>query len=120
MGDPWKKKQIKDADRREEKAMRDAAEPRLFRAPALANARLILKPNPGVTYATGETLAVMADETCLRVVRNGYEAIGVIEGESAVLMREYFAAKGGSNVLPLQVMEVATLSGMAQAEAVEN
>ena len=120
MGDPWKKKQIKDAKKREEKALRAAAEPRLFRAPALASVLFTLKPNEGVTYAVGETLAVMADESCIRVIRNGYQKAGTIEGESALKLREYFASRDGSNVLPLRVIEVASISGTAQAEALGN
>jgi hypothetical protein len=118
MGDTWKKRQVEFARKRREKAIREASVPRLLDLAKLGKYRFTLKPSAGFEYSKGETLGVMADAVIVRVVRDGYVVVGQVDGESASTLREYLAGEGRSNVMQLQVVDVAGISGVAYAEAV--
>lgn len=119
MGDPYKKQQVKNAQKRREIAIHEASQPRLPVGAFLAETKLALMPEPGTQYAPGEQLAIMADHECMKVVRDGYEHVGRVEGELAVQLREFFVIDGGTNVIQVKVTDVAALSGVAHAEVVQ-
>ena len=119
MGDPYRKQQVKNAQKRREIATREASEPRLPVSTAFRDMKLALIPDEGTQYASGERLAIMADESSIKVVRHGYEHVGHIDGEVASKLRELFAADGGTNVIEVQITDVAEISGVAYAEVIQ-
>lgn len=119
MGDPYRKQQVKNAQKRREIALREAAQPRLPVTAAFSDTKLALMPETGTQYAPGEQLAIMADDDSLKVVRNGYEHVGHVEGELVARLRNFFAAEGGTNVIQVKVTDVAAISGVAYAEVVQ-
>lgn len=120
MGDPYRKQQVKNAQKRREESHRLAAQPRLPARAAFKDMTLALLPAAGIEYVPGEKLAVMADETAVKVVRDGYRHIGSIEGDQAAQLREAFAADGGTNILEILVTDVADISGVAHAKVVQS
>jgi hypothetical protein len=119
MGDPYRKQQVKNAQKRREESYRLASEPRLPASAMLKDTKLTLIPDDGIEYVCGEKLAILADETSVKVVRDGYQHVGHIEGEIATQLREVFAAAGGTNVLEVLVTNVAGISGVAHAQIVQ-
>lgn len=119
MGDPYRKQQVKNAQKRREIAIREASQPRLPVRASFAETKVALMPEPGTQYSPGEQLAIMADHDCMRVVRDGYEHVGRVEGELAARLRDFFATDGGTNVIQVKVTDVAALSGVAHAEVVQ-
>jgi hypothetical protein len=115
MGDPYRKQQVKNAKKRWEEARQEASQPRLPARAVLKDTTLSLIPSEGTEYVCGEKLAVMADAASLKVVREGYQHIGRIEGEIAAQVRAAFVADGGTNVLEVLVTEVSDISGVAHA-----
>ena len=98
----------------------NAAGPRLSARAALKDVKVALIPDATTEYICGEKLAVMADETSMKVVRDGYLQVGRIEGETAAQLREAFTGDGGTNTLELLVTEVAGISGVAHAQVVQH
>ena len=119
MGDLFKKQQAKNFQRGRDRAMLEAAMPRLFDRPDYFRTKLTVHPLNGDKYTVGEQVLALIDDANgpVKVVR-GYQKIGTIEGDGADILKQAILKPDGPHTARLRVMEVSEISGTANAEIV--
>src|ERR1700722_413013 len=119
MGDRFRKQQIKNFQKGRDRAIEEAAKPKLFERPEAFKTIFTVQPIPGEECRVGEQLRVLMDDPDgpVHVVR-GYQKIGLIEGDAGTELRIAASNPQGPNVAELKIIRVSALEGDAQAEVV--
>jgi hypothetical protein len=119
MGDRYRKAQLENVRRGREKALRQAAEPRLFCRPEVTRTLYGFQPDKQGTCQVGDPLTVMVmTEAGPVLVCRGTDRIGVLEGDCATALRQGLVDPGGPGIGTLRVSDVCDLTGQVTAEMV--
>lgn len=116
MGENYLRQQAGNFRKRGDLALADADAPMLFERPEILVSLYTVEPNEGEAIAVGEQLYVVLDldQPRLAVCRN-HERIARLSVSSEAALRQALGAKCGAGVVPIQVLEVAPVSGVGKA-----
>lgn len=118
MGDNVLEGQVKNSQKRRDRAMVEMQMPSLLTRPEIVRQIFTVKPVEGAVLEAGEVLLALRTDGSLSIdVTRDYSRIGTVEGEGAKALAMAMADTSG--VAKLKIGEVLRLSGLGQAEIVE-
>lgn len=121
MGDNFLRQQVENFRRGRDQAMRECESSTLFVRPGVMKTLFSASPCRGKSFVVGESLlAVAVNGSGLIAVMRGCERIGEIDGDSATVIRQSLCDPSSPGIAPMQVVEVAELSGVAKVEIRED
>ncbi len=119
MGDNFLRQQVSNAKRRRDRAAGDIKKPRLYVPPDLVRTTYSISPHNGHEFTVGDLIYGVASRKGQHIeATDGNRKLGFSEGDSAKALRNELSKPGGLTAIRMQVCEVGSLSGVAQARIV--
>jgi hypothetical protein len=119
MGDNFLRQQISNFTKKRDRAVADRKRSTLLDRSELVSTRYPVVPLPDRQLEKGEILFGVASKNDPRIeVARGHTKVGCSEGDAAKVLRNALREPGQPGVIKLEIVEVAPLSGVAQARIV--
>jgi len=116
MGDPLRKAQAKNFKKARDKAIEDAKQQSLVQRPTRTTVAVTIKPLKGQTLVPNETLILLDNGSNSLMAVRGHENVGFVDGEAADVAKGGMAGAGSPHGVQVTILNVADLSGVAQAQ----
>jgi hypothetical protein len=121
MGDNFLKQQVRNAKRRMDRVAADDRKPTLFVKPELVQVTYAINPTNGHDLKVGQMLFGVASRKGDHIdVTDGHVKLGTSDGDGTKALHAELSKPGGLTAIPMQVVEVGKLSGVAQARIMPN
>lgn len=119
MGDNYLKQQARNAKRRMDRVAAEDRKPTLFVKPELVRVTYSINPTNDHELKVGQVLFGVASRKGDYIdVTDGHAKLGTSDGDGAKALHAELSKPGGLTAIPMQVVEVGKLSGVAQARIV--